>query len=80
MAYDNSVRDSAGNVIQFMYGEDGQDPCKAALLDGKSAGVSFSAEFQSTDAQVWHRGRLLDAGRWRSRQPANIITKLTVQT
>ena len=44
VAYDNTVRDSAGNVIQFMYGEDGQDPCKAALLNGNKAGVSFLAQ------------------------------------
>ena len=33
--YDMTVRDSAGTVIQFLYGEDGLDPTMASLL-GKS--------------------------------------------
>jgi RNA polymerase Rpb1, domain 5 len=34
--YDMTVRDSAGTVIQFLYGEDGLDPTMASLL-GKSS-------------------------------------------
>ena len=41
VAYDNTVRDSAGNVIQFLYGEDGQDPTKAALLSGSTPSMTF---------------------------------------
>jgi DNA-directed RNA polymerase I subunit RPA1 len=41
VAYDNTVRDSSGNVVQFLYGEDGQDPTKATLLSGKTAAMTF---------------------------------------
>ena len=30
--YDNTVRDSDGSVIQFLYGEDGLDVTKASYL------------------------------------------------
>ena len=39
--YDMTVRDSGGNIIQFLYGEDGLDPCSAALLGGKSNQMQF---------------------------------------
>ena len=32
--YDSTVRDSDGNVIQFVYGEDGLDPVGASMLSG----------------------------------------------
>ncbi|GMH57319.1 hypothetical protein TrST_g8289 [Triparma strigata] len=41
--YDNTVRDAEGNVIQFLYGEDGIDPTKAAHLDCSSATLQFMA-------------------------------------
>ena len=43
VAYDNTVRDAEGNVIQFLYGEDGIDPTKAAHLDCKSSTLQFMA-------------------------------------
>ncbi|RYH32418.1 hypothetical protein EON65_00540 [archaeon] len=43
VAYDNTVRDSAGNVIQFLYGEDGLDPVHAAMLGGKANQMLFLA-------------------------------------
>jgi len=33
ICYDNTVRDSDGGVVQFLYGEDGIDPTKAAHLE-----------------------------------------------
>ena len=41
--YDMTVRDSGGNVVQFLYGEDGLDPCQSALLDGSSNQLLFLA-------------------------------------
>ena len=58
LEYDGTVRDSAGDIIQFMYGEDGVDPAKSdhgkavnvrRLIDqikiGQEAGGPASAEF-----------------------------------
>jgi DNA-directed RNA polymerase I subunit RPA1 len=39
--YDLTVRDSAGSVVQFLYGEDGLDPMSAGLLSGKSNELLF---------------------------------------
>jgi DNA-directed RNA polymerase I subunit RPA1 len=39
--YDLTVRDSAGSVIQFLYGEDGLDPMSSGLLNGKSNELLF---------------------------------------
>ena len=41
--YDNTVRDSGGNIIQFLYGEDGIDPCSSAILKGNKAEMTFLA-------------------------------------
>lgn len=41
--YDMTVRDSGGNVIQFVYGEDGLDPMSSNLLDGASDKMLFLA-------------------------------------
>ncbi|MCW4005121.1 MAG: DNA-directed RNA polymerase subunit A' [Candidatus Bathyarchaeota archaeon] len=38
LEYDGTVRDSAGDIIQFMYGEDGVDPAKSD--HGKAVNVS----------------------------------------
>ncbi|MCL2134159.1 MAG: DNA-directed RNA polymerase subunit A' [Candidatus Bathyarchaeota archaeon] len=38
LEYDNTVRDSAGDIIQFCYGEDGVDPAKSD--HGKAVNVS----------------------------------------
>jgi DNA-directed RNA polymerase subunit A' len=38
LEYDSTVRDSAGDIIQFMYGEDGVDPAKSD--HGKAVNVS----------------------------------------
>jgi hypothetical protein len=39
--YDMTVRDSAGCIVQFLYGEDGLDPTSASLLGGKSNQMQF---------------------------------------
>merc|ERR1719223_1837442 len=41
--YDHTVRDGEGGVIQFLYGEDGIDPTKAAHLDGSSSTLQYIA-------------------------------------
>lgn len=33
VGYDQTVRDCDGSIIQFYYGEDGMDVCKAQFLD-----------------------------------------------
>jgi DNA-directed RNA polymerase I subunit RPA1 len=43
IAYDFSVRNAEGNVIQFLYGEDGLDPTKASFLDCSSTSFEFLA-------------------------------------
>jgi len=44
IAYDHTVRDGEGSVIQFLYGEDGIDPVKAAHLDGSMSTHQFIAQ------------------------------------
>jgi len=41
--YDNTVRDSGGNIIQFLYGDDGVDPMSSALLAGSRSHMAFLA-------------------------------------
>lgn len=41
--YDMTVRDSASNIVQFLYGEDGLDPVSSNLLGGKSNQILFIA-------------------------------------
>lgn len=41
--YDMTVRDSGGNIVQFLYGEDGIDTMSSALLRGSSNQMSFLA-------------------------------------
>ena len=43
IAYDNTVRDSANNVIQFLYGEDGIDVVNSNLLNGDASQMLFLA-------------------------------------
>eukprot|EP01039_Chlorochromonas_danica_P006231 gene6231-6870_t len=43
VGYDFTVRDSGGNVIQFLYGEDGLDPVAAGMLGGKANQMLFLA-------------------------------------
>ena len=43
IAYDYTVRDSEGGVIQFLYGEDGIDPTKAPYLDCDASSFAFLA-------------------------------------
>ena len=43
VSYDHTVRDGEGGVIQFLYGEDGIDPTKAAHLDCESRTFQFLA-------------------------------------
>ena len=43
VSYDHTVRDGEGGVVQFVYGEDGIDPLKAAHLDCESRTFAFLA-------------------------------------
>jgi DNA-directed RNA polymerase I subunit RPA1 len=43
ICYDFTVRSSSGNVIQFLYGEDGLDPTKASYLDCSKKSFEFLA-------------------------------------
>ncbi|KAL4151688.1 hypothetical protein PRNP1_008630 [Phytophthora ramorum] len=43
VGYDHTVRNSDGNVVQFLYGEDGVDPVQSAMLSGKDAQFDFQA-------------------------------------
>ncbi len=43
VCYDHTVRDGEGGVVQFLYGEDGVDPMKAAHLDGSSTTLQYMA-------------------------------------
>uniref|UniRef100_A0AAV1V183 DNA-directed RNA polymerase subunit n=1 Tax=Peronospora matthiolae TaxID=2874970 RepID=A0AAV1V183_9STRA len=43
VGYDHTVRNSDGNVVQFLYGEDGIDPVQSAMLSGKDAQFDFQA-------------------------------------
>jgi len=42
--YDHTVRDSEGNLIQFLYGDDGFDVCSTPYLQGGDAQFSFLAK------------------------------------
>lgn len=43
VGYDHTVRNTNGNVIQFLYGEDGIDPVDSALLTGENRQMTFLA-------------------------------------
>eukprot|EP00956_Cyclotella_meneghiniana_P043473 scaffold271707_cov79-Cyclotella_meneghiniana.AAC.3 len=43
VSYDHTVRDGEGGVVQFVYGEDGIDPIKAAHLDCEPRTFAFLA-------------------------------------
>ena len=43
VSYDHTVRDGEGGVVQFLYGEDGVDPTKAAHLDCEMRTFQFLA-------------------------------------
>jgi DNA-directed RNA polymerase I subunit RPA1 len=43
ICYDFTVRNSEGNIIQFLYGEDGLDPIKASYLDCSTKSFEFMA-------------------------------------
>ena len=43
VCYDSTVRDAEGGVVQFLYGEDGIDPTKAAHLDCSSSTLEYIA-------------------------------------
>lgn len=47
ICYDYTVRNSEGAVVQFVYGEDGLDPTKAAFLDCSSRALEFMARNSS---------------------------------
>jgi len=65
LEYDGTVRDSAGDIIQFQYGEDGVDPAKSD--HGKAVNVSrlmdqiTSAKKKATSATAdYIKGQLKD--------------------
>ncbi|KDO24012.1 hypothetical protein SPRG_10708 [Saprolegnia parasitica CBS 223.65] len=43
VGYDHTVRNCDGNVVQFLYGEDGVDTLNSAFLSGKADQMSFLA-------------------------------------
>ena len=43
VGYDHTVRNTDGNVIQFLYGEDGIDPMENSLLTGEKDRMAFMA-------------------------------------
>ena len=48
VTYDHTVRDAEGGVIQFLYGEDGIDPTKAAHLDCSSSTLQYIARYHKS--------------------------------
>ncbi|KAG8836223.1 hypothetical protein FRC17_008959 [Serendipita sp. 399] len=54
--YDSSVRNSAGGVVQFMYGDDGLDP---ASLEGEGQPLDFSRSWSHAEAITGHKGNSL---------------------
>ena len=48
VCYDSTVRNGEGGVVQFLYGEDGLDPTKAAYLDCTSTTFEFMARNHSS--------------------------------
>ena len=54
IGYDHTVRDSEGNVVQFLYGEDGIDPTKAAYLDCSSNSYRFFAKNNEMLRRTYH--------------------------
>ncbi|GFS71229.1 DNA-directed RNA polymerase I subunit RPA1 [Nephila pilipes] len=53
--YDQTVRDSDGTVIQFLYGEDGMDPLKTQLLKQNHLhllGMNYKAAVSEKDIKV----------------------------
>ena len=49
--YDNTVRNSAGTVVQFRYGEDMLDPVN---MEGKARPVNFERTFMHCEAVTWN--------------------------
>ena len=41
ICYDYTVRNAEGNIVQFLYGEDGLDPTKASFLDCSDSSFEF---------------------------------------
>lgn len=61
--YDSTVRDSDGNVIQFIYGEDGLDPTGASMLAGTSNQLHFLARnYQALLCKFGVHGEFLNQG------------------
>jgi DNA-directed RNA polymerase I subunit RPA1 len=53
VCYDNTVRDAESNVIQFLYGEDGIDPTKAAYLEPKVSTLEYLARNYGTLSKLY---------------------------
>jgi DNA-directed RNA polymerase I subunit RPA1 len=64
IAYDGTVRESDGSIIQFCYGEDGLDPCQALWLQHR-------AEFMAILLADGTRS----AGKFASQSPSNATRK-----
>ncbi|KAF6002560.1 dna-directed RNA polymerase [Cyanidiococcus yangmingshanensis] len=68
VTYDGTVRDSDGSIIQFLYGEDGLDPCHAPWLQKQLEWIRALCSKGPTDCSLdldtieAHRGTL-DGGR-----------------
>ncbi|KAK5227672.1 DNA-directed RNA polymerase II core subunit rpo21 [Exophiala xenobiotica] len=65
--YDTTVRDSRGNIVQFLYGEDGLDgghienqKVDIITMSDEAFMNRFSVDIMSGDTSVW-RGKLLQA-------------------
>jgi RNA polymerase Rpb1, domain 5 len=52
ICYDYTVRNAEGNVVQFLYGEDGLDPTKSSFLD--CSDNSFEFMIRNHDALSRH--------------------------
>ncbi|KAF2095750.1 beta and beta-prime subunits of DNA dependent RNA-polymerase [Rhizodiscina lignyota] len=49
--YDNTVRNSSGNIVQFQFGDDGLDP---ADMEGNARPVSFERTFTHAITSTWN--------------------------
>ena len=51
VCYDYTVRNGEGDVLQFLYGEDGLDPTKSSYLDGSESSFVYMARNYQTLGQ-----------------------------
>ena len=71
--YDGTVRNALGEVVQFLYGEDGLDPVRIEKQKIAQAGMKFETFQHHAEWQI-------DNPSWRERQrdvePANLLAIL----